>query len=181
MSGAVHPDWLMHHLAVTGTFDDVARFRAAAAGSAHVPWRFDAEQIEEDTFLRLMEAAEARARHGIGAAGARRMAERLREAAQSRAERFASAGPTSPFDLHALLPIPPDILDLGAGHAVARQWLWENWGTRAPLRHVEDTGSDPEALRIRFWAADWTPWRAIVRLRASWEALHFDVRPVYAL
>jgi hypothetical protein len=107
------------------------------------------------------------------------MAERLREAAQRRAEGFSSSGLTSPFDLHALLPVPAEILELGVAHGQARQWMWDNWGTPAPLRHVEDTGSDAEALRVRFWSADWSPWRAIATLRSAWETLHFTLRPMY--
>jgi hypothetical protein len=32
---------------------------------------------------------------------------------------------------------------------------------------------------IGFWAADWTPWQAILRLRTLWPALRTAVQPRY--
>ncbi len=36
-----HPDWLYHHLLVTGDADLVTLFRHAAAGPGAIPWRDD--------------------------------------------------------------------------------------------------------------------------------------------
>jgi hypothetical protein len=34
-------------------------------------------------------------------------------------------------------------------------------------------------LWVGFWSADWTPWPAILALRARWPALSIAVRPLY--
>jgi hypothetical protein len=34
---------------------------------------------------------------------------------------------------------------------------------------------------IAFWAADWTPWRALATIRDAWPELRLAVRPVYEL
>jgi len=58
------------------------------------------------------------------------------------------------------------------------------------LRHVADDSGAPaagEAVReakpdrwyLRFWSADWTPWRALNHLGRPWPALRFDCRPTY--
>ena len=69
-------------------------------------------------------------------------------------------------------------------------WLWQHWGTTQALRHVA-TGHGPhqgtgtragggrDKLRLSFWSADWTPWRAFGRIRADWPTLRFDVQPHY--
>ncbi len=84
--------------------------------------------------------------------------------------------------------MPGAILRLGPGHPEARRWLWANWGTTWPLRHVAELPvpkagqrpvREPGRLRLGFWSADWTPWPAIVRMRRDWPALRFDVRPRY--
>ena len=41
-----------------------------------------------------------------------------------------------PFDLHALVPVPADVLRLGPDHPDALPWLWAHWGTTQALRHV---------------------------------------------
>ncbi len=95
-----------------------------------------------------------------------------------------------PLDLHALVPVPDAVLKLGPDDPVSLAWLWEHWGTTQALRHVKaDTAASPEerrrpvpgqaAFQVRFWSADWTPWRAIGQLAARWPALRFDARPSY--
>ena len=89
-----------------------------------------------------------------------------------------------PFDLHALVPVPAGVLRLGPDHPDAVFWLWTHWGTTQALRHV-CSGQWPVATgqewRVSFWAADWTPWRAVATIRAAWPALRIEVRPVYEL
>ena len=86
--------------------------------------------------------------------------------------------------------MPTDILLLGPDEPTALAWLWEHWGTTEALRHVaEDAdrvqanpaeGDGAEAhLRVSFWSADWTPWRALEHLRSAWPMLRFEVRPTY--
>src|SRR3712207_1218479 len=118
--------------------------------------------------------------------------ERRREmaaASAARAGRAGASGGDCPLDLHRLIPVPAQVLRLGPGRPEARRWLWANWGTTWPLRHVAELQAPkakrgprtptPGTLRLGFWSADWAPWPAIRRLRADWPALRFDVRPRY--
>ena len=47
---AATPDWLYHHLTVSGPADGVGAFAAAARGSGVIPWRLDFSDIEETVF-----------------------------------------------------------------------------------------------------------------------------------
>jgi hypothetical protein len=38
---------------------------------------------------------------------------------------------------------------------------------------------DPGLFWIGFWAADWTPWRALLALRARWPGLRLEMMPRY--
>jgi hypothetical protein len=67
-------------------------------------------------------------------------------------------------------------------------WLWAHWGTTQALRGVAElpVPGPGQARRhdfglwwVRFWSADWTPWPAILTLRARWPALRLEVRPLY--
>jgi len=177
--GLPQPDWLQTTLCITGPADTLAAFRAAAAGAGVVPWAMDYDRLEEDWFYLLM--APPPSRRAISAAGARILARRLREAAWARHEEALSRVATCracPFDLHRLLPVPPDILRLGDDHPRALAWLWQYWGTTWPLRRVE-TLPDTAAFRVRFWSADWTPWPALTHLRSHWPHLHLVARPAY--
>ena len=80
--------------------------------------------------------------------------------------------------------MPLRVLRLGPGHPDARRWLWANWGTTWPLRHVAELRAqkagqrsvrEPGRLRLGFWSADWTPWPALLRLREDWPALRFEL------
>ena len=84
--------------------------------------------------------------------------------------------------------MPDRLLRLGPDHPEARAWLWTHWGTTQALRHVvalpvpgrgQPRRRDPGLFRVGFWAADWTPWRAVSALRARWPDLRIDVRPLY--
>jgi hypothetical protein len=39
--------------------------------------------------------------------------------------------------------------------------------------------SEPGLAWLGFWSADWTPWRAILALRACWPALRLEVQLLY--
>ena len=188
-----HPDWLYHHLSITGDADLVTLFRQAAAGPGAIPWADDLAQAEEDWFHLLAASRESQGPRSISLHGARVLAGQLRDAVERRREQAtvrAGRGGSGacPLDLHRLLPVPDPLLKLGPGHPAARRWLWANWGTTWPLRHVAElpapkagqrTVREPGRLRLGFWSADWTPWPAFLRLREAWPALRFDVRPVY--
>jgi hypothetical protein len=180
------PEWLFHHLSVSGPPEEILRFREAAAGPGILPWPVDYAALEEDLFLMLMHG-DARQRE-LSAAGAHVLAARLRQVIERRnAEAAQTPRHIVAFDLHALLPVPGPVLDLGADHPRVLQWLWRHWGTTRPLRGVtmlpDDQGrADPAPIaqfRVAFWSADWTPWPAFRRLGADWPALRFEVRPRY--
>ena len=90
------------------------------------------------------------------------------------------------MDLHALVPVPGTILRLGSDHPDALRWLWDHWGTTEALRRValapcrDETAPEETVFRVSFWAADWTPWRALATIEARSPALRFDVQPQYA-
>jgi len=182
-------DWLYHRLAVTGPATDLTAFRQAAAGAGTIPWSLDPESLEEDWFHLL-----ARPDHReLSLAGARILAGQLREAmARRHALAVSQVGRSRacPFDLHALVPVPAEVLRLGPDHPVALAWLWQHWGTTETLRHVaperpgkavpEPHPAGQGALRLTFWSADWTPWRALQQVRINWPTLQIDVQPEYA-
>ena len=192
-----NPDWLEHHLVVSGPAEEIARFRTAASGPGVIPWHADLDGAEED-FFHLLVAPPAPHRRVLSAAGARIVAAELRNAMQrqraSALAELARGGRACPFDLHALLPVPDGVLALGPDHADALAWLWAHWGTTRGLRRVEvvpaprsrvrlpegaPSGPGQEALHLGFWSADWTPWRALARLTELWPTLRFQVCPLY--
>ncbi len=185
------PDWLHHRLTISGTAAEVGRFRQAAAGAGVIPWHLDLERMEEGYF-HLLVASENRS---LSVAGARIFARQLRDAV-GRWNDLAAArvghSQACPFDLHALLPVPTEILLFGPDEPRALAWLWEHWGTTEALRHVAEEvdrvpaypaeGDGPEEhLRVSFWSADWTPWRALKCLKSVWPTLRFEVRSTYNL
>jgi hypothetical protein len=187
-----HTDWLYHHLRVAGGPAEVAAFRAAAAGAGVIPWTHDRGAAAEDWFHLLVAPPPPPQRRSLSLEGARILAGQLRDAAEARgriiAER-AAASRACPLDLHRLLPVPAPLLRLGPDHPETRAWLWAHWDTTEALRGVvalpvpgrgqPRRRRDARLFWVGFWAADWTPWRAILALRARWPALRVDVRPLY--
>jgi len=178
-------DWLRHELEVSGRPAEIAAFRAAAAGANIVPWELDLEAGEETWFL-LVASAEPRP---LSIAGARALAVQLRAAADGRHGRLSAWVGRShgcPLDLYALVPIPPAMLRRGPNDALSLAWRWEHWGTAELLRHVHEIPARPGQRRglarfcVEFYAADWTPWRALATIRAQWPSLCFEVWPDYA-
>ena len=188
-----HPDWLYHHLWVSGDPARVAVFRAAAAGPGVIPWTDSAGSAAEDWFhlLAAPPAPPAPQRRSLSLEGCRILAGQLRDAAEARqrlvAER-AAASRACLLCLHRLLPMPDRLLRLGPEHPESRAWLWATWGTTQALRGVVELPvpgrgrprpPDPGLFWLGFWAADWTPWPAILALRARWPGLSIAVRPHY--
>jgi hypothetical protein len=189
-----HTDWLHHRLAIIGAADQLAAFRRAAAGAGIIPWQLDLDRMEEDVF-HLLAAPPLSQPRTLSVAGARVLAEQIREAVGRRHERAVArvgASQACPFDLHALVPVPDEMLRLGPDNPVAIAWLWEHWGTTHTLRHVAEdivvrqearrrpvlvAGQD--AIHVAFWSADWTPWRVLEVLAERWPGLCFDLRPTY--
>ena len=190
-----HTDWLHHRLAIIGMADQIVAFRRAAAGAGIVPWQLDLDRLEEDVF-HLLAAPPPSHPRTLSVAGARVLAGQLREAVGRRRERALArvgASQACPFDLHALIPVPDEMLRLGPDDPAALAWLWEHWGTTEPLRQVaEDVvasqearrrsvpAAEQDAIHVTFWSADWTPWRALEAVVKRWPGLRFDVRPTYS-
>ena len=184
-----NPDWLHHRLTISGSPADLARFQDAAAGAGLIPWHYDLDRMEAD-FFHLLVAPQPRE---LSLKGARIFARQLRDAVGRRhglAVSRVGQSRACPLDLHALVPVPAEILVLGPDEPEALAWLWEHWGTTQALRHVAiEAGRDPassgetpnDALRLSFWSADWTPWRVFQKIAACWRTLHFQVRPTYDL
>ena len=175
----VHTDWLRNRLTVSGPAGEVVRFRAAARGTNAAPWHLDLDH-EENRLLAPMAMLGPEAR-----ALARELGEVIAARHDRVLARWAEPG-ACPLDLHRLIPIPDDILRLGADAPVARQWLWGNWGTTEKLRRVRLCDDRPDRRLRRagrvvyeFFSADWTPWQTIRHLRQEWPKLIFDVRPCY--
>jgi hypothetical protein len=179
------PDWLAHTLTVSGPADEVAAFRDQAAGAGVIPWVFDLDQMQEDWFCRLLAPG-----NDISVQGARILAQTYRGLVSAQHERaVASVGHSRacPFDLYALAPVPPAILRLGPDDPASRKWLWAHWGTVHPLKRVAlIEGDDQRRLRsgrarFSFFSADWSPWPVMLRLRARWPKVIFDLQPHYEL
>lgn len=180
-----NPDWLHHRLTVFGPSDVLEKFRGAAAGSGTVPWQLDLDRMEEDFFHALAGAGQ------LSLDGARVLSGQLRDAVSRRhvaAVTRVGHSVACPFDLYALVPVPDAILCLGPDHPQALAWLWTHWGTTEAVRHVrvvDKVGCDTKGasavarLDLRFWSADWTPWRALTKIRADWPGLRFDMQPDY--
>jgi hypothetical protein len=181
------PDWLPHALAVSGPAADVAQFREAAAGAGAIPWHYDLDRMQEDWFHHML--APDSVDRGISLEGARILAETYRGLVSAHHERVAGAVGHSracPFDLHALVPIPDRILRLGPDDPASLLWLWENWGTTWPLKHVHILVEETDRrlrrsgrVAFAFLSADWTPWQAIRAIRSRWPRLVVDVQPTY--
>jgi hypothetical protein len=140
-----HTDWLHHRLTIAGPDAPLTAFRQAAAGAGIIPWQLDLDRVEEDMFHLLV--APPRQPRTLSFAGAGIVAGQLREAVGRRHDLAVARVGTSracPFDLHALLPVPADVLRLGPDHPDALGWLWQNWGTTHALRHVSEQAADGE-------------------------------------
>ncbi len=182
-----HTDWLRHDLIVTGPAPDVALLRATAAGAGAIPWAYpDLDRWEEDRVHALVQPPDGSA--GFSAAAARVLARQLRTAVESHHQRVLAAARSKPcpFDLHAIVPMPPDILQAGPDDPASHAWLQQYWGTTRALRQVRLRTDQAERrqrrsarLEVKFWAADWTPWPVFAVLRDRYPALRFDVRPDY--
>jgi segregation and condensation protein A len=180
-------DWLRHELAIVGTAEDVARFTMAAAGSGSIPWFYPNLDFEEDDrFPALVNPPDGS--RGLSPAAARVLARELREATfqhQAKVRLQNGVCKTCPVDLHALIPVPAEILERGPDDVKSIAWLRANWGTLQALRQVRIVSLRAATKRqkraqlgLEFWSADWTPWAAITALRRNWPSLVFPSSPI---
>jgi hypothetical protein len=177
-----HTAWLACRLSVSGPEAALRAFAAAAAGAGVTPWPRDFAAEEEDLFYRLAARYPQTGRLSLEAC--RIFATQFRERSQDQHDRaLARVGHSraSPFDLHALLPVPPAILALGVQHPEAQRWLATHWGTtelRKAWRHPDQARSRPSAaLRYSFFTADARPRAAVRRLAKAWPELSLDLHP----
>jgi hypothetical protein len=173
------PDWIATTLEVTGPTGLLANFRQAARGPGLIPWRLAPEEAAEGWAAHLLTAG------GLEAAIGRQLAADLATAAAARRDGLMAGLAPAALCLHALVPVPPEVLALGPESGRALRWLWEHWGTTWPLRGVTtQPGVLPRrvrpgwaAVRFDFNAADWSPWQALERIRVRWPGLRFVLRP----
>ena len=180
------PDWHYHHLTVNGPAVPLATFTEAARGAGVIPWQLDFTRLEEDVFH--LAAAQPRERRRLSIAGCHLLARQFRERVEARqAQAVARVGRSRacPFDLHALLPVPDAILQLGPTHPTALAWLAAHWGTQDGLRHVvlrPDANAGrrlPRGHRLvgyGFFAFGAAPQAAIAALQDRWSGLHLALR-----
>ena len=144
------PDWLRHDLIVTGPAPDVAALRQAAAGAGAIPWVYpDLDHREEDQVHALVQPPDGSA--GLSPAAARVLARQLRTAIEVHHQRVlaAVASKPCPFDLHALVPVPSDILQCGPDDPASQAWLQTYWGTTRALRHVRLCPDQADRRQLR--------------------------------
>jgi hypothetical protein len=176
------PDWLDNRLEVSGP--DLDDFRTAASGPGFVDWQTDSYAIVEQTAACMILSG---ARRTAAQKAAHRLAERLCwmfENARSAAERGVHS---TPLDLNVLLPVPLRIRRAGYT-PLGAAWCRRHWGTASPLRRVEltieqrrrldDQGIDRVAV-FTFASEDWSPWQALLAMRARWPRLTFVLTPIY--
>ena len=191
-----HPAWLYHHLTITGPAGAVEVFAAAARGSGVVPWQLDGTALEEDVFN--LAVAQPPSQRRLSIEGCRILARQVRdqvEARQARAAALVGRSPAEtrsvcgwacPFDLHALLPVPDAVLQLGPNHPQASARLQENWGTADKPRHVAGRPDarpgrrlprDHAVIGYGFFTSGDTPHVAVTQLAARWPTLRFVLQP----
>ena len=182
-AAATAPDWLYHHLTISGPAEPVDAFAAAARGSGILPWHLDASEIEEQVFA-LAVAQPARVRH-LTVEGCRILARQFRdqvEAHQARAAALVGHSQACPLDLHTLLPIPDSILQRGPTDPAAQAWLTAHWGTTDRLRQVSVRPKATAGRRLPaghavqgygFFTAGDTPHAAIAHVTKKWPGLRF--------
>ena len=184
---AATPDWLYHHLTISGPADGLQDFAAAARGAGIIPWQLDYAALEEDIFVRAV--SQPAHQRNLTVEGCRILARQFRERVerhQARAASLVGQSEASPFDLHTLHPVPAAILLLGPTHPDALAWLSAHWGVTDRLRQVvvRDRASTGRRLKkghavigYGFFSAGETPQAAIDACAQRWPALRFLLAP----
>lgn len=171
------PDWLQQTITFTGTPEQLTALKEAAAGSGIVPWVYDYDRMQEDWFHWL-----AGPPHRMKTSTARILSRQMRDATWEMHESavgLVGRSKAVPFDLHALCPVPWEILRLGPDDPAALRWMWENWATSWPLRRVEVAEDELKRWVVRLCSADWTCW-PILRGISEKFGLQSTVRCDYA-
>jgi hypothetical protein len=183
-SATASPAWLWHHLTITGPSADVTAFADAARGPGVIPWQVDHAQLEEDIFHRAVAARGALSIEGCHIL-ARQFCQRI-EAHEAKAVALIGRSRACPFDLHVLLPIPPDILRHGPTDPTSLAWLATHWDTSDDLRKIVERPNPSAGRRLPaghgviaygFFTSGDTPHAAIDALGTRWPALRFVLTP----
>ena len=181
------PSWLYHHLVVTGPADGVALFVTAARGPGVIAWATDGAEVEEWVFN--LAASQPPARRNLTMAGCRILARQYRERFEAHHERAAEQmghRRSCALDLHALLPVPDDILRLGRTHPAALAWCRTHWGVPDGLHQAGERPDLGPGRRLPrghgvaaygFFTGGDTPHVAVAGLAARWPGLRFVLRP----
>jgi len=168
-------------LTVTGPAGDLARFMDQARGPGVIPWRFDAERLEEDAFLMAVRAPG----RSLTVEGCRILARQFRLRAIDHHHRSQSVPgwhTRCPLDLHALLPVPPDLLRKGADEPASRSWVQAHWGVGGALQRVvalprarrpRGTQRGHDVVRYSFFTDGTLPQAAVKQLTGHWPTLEF--------
>ncbi|HKM61493.1 MAG TPA: hypothetical protein VJY39_03280 [Acidisphaera sp.] len=154
-----------------------------------IPWRLDVARIEEDLFN--LAAAQPPAQRRLTIAGCRQLGRQFRErvaAHHARAIARVVHSRACAFDLHALLPVPATLLELGPNDPETLAWLAAHWGTQC-LRHVEVRPGRPgrrlpaghAVIGYGFFTEGETPQAAVSTLATSWPELRFVLGRAVAL
>jgi hypothetical protein len=177
------PAWRFHHLTVSGPKTELDAFAAAARGSGIIPWPLDEAALEDDIFARAL--AQPASRRTLTVAGCRILARQFRDkvaAHQAQAAALVGRSRACAFDLHALLPVPDAILQMGPTHPAALAWLAAHWGITDRLRQVNVRDQATPGRRLpaghtvigySFFTDRETPDAAIRTIAARWPALRF--------
>lgn len=177
-------DWLDNRLEVYGPEEPFNDFVAAASGPGFVDWQPNTNDLFDYAVALMLNDG---TRRPAAERAARRLIDRLWwgiEEARSRSER---ATHSMSLDLNALLPVPSDIRRTGYWPHGA-QWCRANWGTPAPLKNVvfsletRPLGDGPTIRSVAvydFYSQDWSPWQALLAIRARWPKLIFTLTPIY--
>jgi hypothetical protein len=181
------PVWLYHHLTVSGPTTPLTEFSRAARGAGVIPWRLDFAAVEEDIFnLAVTQPATTRT---LSIAGCRILARQFRarvEAHHSLAVGRIGRSQACPLDLHALVPVPETMLEVGPNDSAALAWLATHWGTTDRLRQVVERPKPGIGRRLPrghgvvgygFFTHRETPHAAVDALALRWPALRFVLRP----
>ena len=121
--------------------------------------------------------------------GCRILARQFRERVEARTAQAASQVGLSracPFDLHSVLPVPDDVLELGPTHPKAQAWLLHHWGTNDSPRQVAARPGAKAGRRLpgghlvvgySFFTACETPHAAVAQLGQRWPISRFLLQP----
>lgn len=168
-------DWTYHHLTIIGPAPVLAEFQSAARGPGITPWRQDFDALEEAIFARAV------GQRTLSVDGCRILARQFRDRVEAHhGQAMARTDRACPFDLHALVPVPARILQLGHEHPDALVWLRRHWGTER-LRQVQMVPIKRRLKRgqavaaISFFAYGGSPDAALRQLADHWP-LAFDLR-----